>query len=81
MNVETLAKRNVCSVWCELDECLDDARVDGDDNWKIDERGVVAQGGLDQRRRARSVVASRFPYKDTFDAVFVVGDPELLCGR
>jgi hypothetical protein len=80
LNVKTLAEGNVGSVRCELDECLDDTGVDGDDNGEVDQRGVVAKRRLYQLRWARSIVASRFPDKNALNAIFAVGDPELFCG-
>lgn len=80
LDVKTFAERNVGSVRCELDECLDDTGVDSDDNRKVDQRGVVAERRLDQLRRACSIVASRFPDKNALNAIFAVGDPELFCG-
>lgn len=77
--MKALAEGNVGGIWCELNECLDDTGVDCDDSREVDQRCVVTERRVNQRRRASDVVASRFPYEDAFDLATATANPELLC--
>ena len=46
LDVETFTERDVGRIRCVLNECLNDTRVDCNDNRKINQRGVVAECGL-----------------------------------